>query len=80
MSEPESRTEHVESPDSVVDDLEEVAIAHAGHDPVAVVSLDDHRSLQETGYLLRSPENARRLVAAIEALESGGGIQRELIE
>jgi hypothetical protein len=34
---------------------------------------DDRRSADdETAYLLRDPENARRLVAAIERLESCG--------
>jgi hypothetical protein len=31
-------------------------------------------------YVLRSPENARRLLTAIERLESGGGTQHELAE
>jgi hypothetical protein len=34
----------------------------------------------ETIYLLASPENARRLVSAIERLEAGGGTQHELAE
>ena len=45
-----------------------------------IVSLDDYQSLKETAYLLRSPENARRLITAIERLESGGGTQHELAE
>jgi hypothetical protein len=34
----------------------------------------------ETAYLLRSPENARRLLESIAQLEAGQGIERELIE
>jgi antitoxin YefM len=45
-----------------------------------IVSLDDYQSLKETAYLLRSPGNARRLLAAIDRLESGGGVVREPIE
>ena len=30
-------------------------------------------------YLLRSPENARRLLASIDGLEHGGGIERDLL-
>jgi antitoxin YefM len=43
-----------------------------------IVSLDDYESLKETAYLLRSPENARRLLTAIERLESGAGTARDL--
>ncbi|MEU4764207.1 type II toxin-antitoxin system Phd/YefM family antitoxin [Actinosynnema sp. NPDC023794] len=45
-----------------------------------IVSLDDYQSLKEAAYLLRSPENARRLLNAIEQWESGGGTPRELAE
>jgi antitoxin YefM len=45
-----------------------------------VVSNDDHRSRKETAYLLRSPENARRLVASIERIGAGRGIRRDLAE
>ncbi|MHC5903352.1 type II toxin-antitoxin system Phd/YefM family antitoxin [Streptomyces sp. S6] len=48
------------------------------HEPVVIVSLEDYESLKETAYLLRSPANARRLLASIDELESGGGTVREL--
>jgi antitoxin YefM len=80
MSYSESRAKYAETLDSVVNDREEVVITRAGHEPVVMVSLDDYQSLKETAYLLRSPENARRLITAIERLESGGGIQHELAE
>ena len=35
--------------------------------------LHDYESLKETAYLLRTPENARRLLASIDRLESVGG-------
>ena len=63
--------------DTVTNDREEVIITRAGHDPVVVVSLDDYESLKETAYLLKSPANARRLLASIEQLENGGGTQRD---
>jgi antitoxin YefM len=47
---------------------------------VVIVSLEDYQSLKETAYLLRSPENARRLLASIGRLESGAGIERDLSE
>lgn len=80
MSYSESRAKYAETLDSVVNDREEVVITRAGHEPVVIVSLDDYQSLKETAYLLRSPENARRLLSAIEELESGGGEQHELAE
>ena len=80
MSYSESRARYAETLDSVVNDREEVVITRAGHEPVVIVSLDDYESLKETAYLLRRPENVRRLVTAIERLESGGGSQNELVE
>lgn len=76
----ESRAHYAETLDAVTNDHEEVVITRSGHDPVVIVSLDDYESLKETAYLLRSPENARRLVTAIERLTAGHGIQRELAE
>ncbi|CAB4734093.1 unannotated protein [freshwater metagenome] len=80
MSYTESRARYAEVLDSVVDDREEVVITRAGREPAVIVSLDDYESLKETAYLLRSPANARRLLASIEELESGRGVERELIE
>ncbi|WP_446663702.1 type II toxin-antitoxin system Phd/YefM family antitoxin [Flexivirga sp. B27] len=80
MSYTESRSKYAEVLDSVVDDREEVVITRAGHEPAVIVSLDDYESLKETAYLLRSPANARRLLASIDELEAGGGAERELLE
>lgn len=57
-----------------------MVITRAGHDSVVLVSLDDYQSLKETAYLLRSPENARRLLSSIERLEAGDGTRHELVE
>jgi antitoxin YefM len=80
MTYSESRARYAEVLNSVVDNREEVVITRAGHEPVVIVSLDDYESLKETAYLLRSPENARRLLAAIERLESGQSTPRNLVE
>ncbi|MFD1504816.1 type II toxin-antitoxin system prevent-host-death family antitoxin [Georgenia yuyongxinii] len=80
MSYSESRAKYAETLNSVVDNREEVVITRAGHDPVVIVSLDDYESLKETAYLLRSPENARRLLTSIERLEGGAGIVRDIEE
>lgn len=80
MSYSESRANYASTLDSVLDDREEVVITRAGKDAVVIVALDDYESLKETAYLLRSPANARRLLASIERLQSGGGVAHELIE
>ncbi len=80
MTYSESRAKYAETLNSVVDDREEVVITRAGHDPVVIVSLDDYESLKETAYLLRSPENARRLLASIDRLEAGRGSVRDPVE
>jgi len=76
----ESRANYAATLDAVVNDREEIVVSRAGHDPVVIVSLADYESLKETAYLLRSPRNAARLLAAIENLESGGGTVRDLVE
>ena len=80
MSYTESRARYAEVLDSVTNDREEVVITRSGHEPVVMVSLEDYESLRETAYLMRSPANARRLLDAMERLESGNGQAHELIE
>jgi antitoxin YefM len=58
------------------------------HDPVIItlnrdqsvvmLSLDDYESLQETAYLLRSPANAKRLIAFIESLNAGDTVRKSV--
>ncbi|MBW4552364.1 MAG: type II toxin-antitoxin system prevent-host-death family antitoxin [Aphanocapsa sp. GSE-SYN-MK-11-07L] len=66
--------------ESVCDDHAAVIITRKNERSVVMLSLEDYQALEETAYLLRSPKNARRLLAAIAELESGGGTARELIE
>lgn len=80
MSYTESRAHYAEMLDGVIDDREEVVITRAGHEPVVVVALEDYQSLKETAYLMRSPANARRLLDAMERLEAGRGVARDLVE
>jgi antitoxin YefM len=80
MSYTESRARYAEMLDGVINDREEVVITRAGHEPVVVVSLEDYESLKETAYLMRSPANARRLLDAMERLESGRGGAHDLVE
>lgn len=80
MSYSQSRAHYAEVLDSVAEDREEVVITRAGKEPVVIVSLDDYQSMKETAYLMRSPENARRLREAIDQLERGEGVVHELLE
>ncbi len=76
----ESRARYAETLNSVVDDREEVVITRAGRESVVMVSLEDYESLRESAYLLRSPENARRLLTSIGRLEAGHGEAHEPLE
>lgn len=80
MSYSESRAHYAATLDAVVDDREEVVITRAGHEPVVIVALDEYESLKESAYLLRNPTNARRLLASIERLESGDGVEHDPAE
>lgn len=43
-----------------------------------MISLEDYEALEETAYLLRSPANAKRLIASIEAAEQGDALVRDI--
>ncbi|UZR30195.1 type II toxin-antitoxin system Phd/YefM family antitoxin [Methylococcus mesophilus] len=66
--------------DRVCNDHEPLIITRNGEQSVVMLSLEDFKSLEETAYLLRSPANAKRLLAAIEALQAGKGQERKLAE
>lgn len=76
----ESRAKYAETLDAVINDREEVVVTRVGHEPVVIVSLDDYESLKETAYLLRSPENAARLLGSIARLEADRGTEHPLSE
>ncbi len=64
--------------DQVCRDRAPVVITRNRDQAVVMMSLDDYEELEETAHLLRSPANARRLLAAIQALESGKGKARKV--
>ena len=64
--------------DRVCIDHEPVIITRNRDQAVVMLSLDDYESLQETAYLLRSPANAKRLIASIESLNSGKTLKKNL--
>jgi antitoxin YefM len=61
-------------------DHEPLIITRNGEPSVVMVSLDDFKALEETAYLLRSPNNARRLMDAIDSLNASGGQEHALAE
>jgi antitoxin YefM len=64
----------------VCEDHEPLIITRNGDQSVVMLSLDDYKALEETAYLLRTPTNARRLLTSIAQLNSGQGVERELIK
>ena len=56
--------------DEVASTRETVIIRRRNADDVALIAADELESLQETAHLLRSPENAQRLLAALARARS----------
>jgi antitoxin YefM len=67
--------------DRVNADHEPVVITRDRGKPSAVLmSFEDFASFEETRYLLRSPANSERLLAALADLNSGKGDEHTLAE
>jgi antitoxin YefM len=64
--------------DRVCADHDPVIITRNRDQAVVMLSLDDYESLQETAYLLRSPANAKRLIASIESLNAGDSVRKSV--
>jgi antitoxin YefM len=71
--------------DRVTKDREVIIIQRRGSEDVAMISADELASLTETAYLMRSPQNAERLLSALaRALKNEGhsqsieGLQHEV--
>jgi len=62
--------------DRVTKDREIIIIQRRGSEDVAMISADELASLTETAYLMRSPENAERILSALaRALKNQGKSQ-----
>ena len=66
--------------DRVCDDHEALIITRNGEQAVVMLSLEDYKALEETSYLLRTPANAKRLLAAVTQLTANNGVERALAE
>ena len=70
----------------VVDQQETVIVRRRGARDVALIPASELAGLMETAHLLRSPQNARRLLAALRRAERGkskpgtiGELRREML-
>lgn len=59
--------------DEVAESGEPVIIKRRAGGDVALVSVEELAGLEATAHLLRSPENARRLLDSLEEVRLGGG-------
>ncbi len=66
--------------DRVCEDHSPLIITRQKEASVVMLSLADYQALAETAYLLRNPNNARRLLNAVEQLAAGGGQSRALVD
>ncbi|CAN5209757.1 YoeB-YefM toxin-antitoxin system antitoxin YefM [soil metagenome] len=75
-----TRQHFAEIMDKVNDDHAPMLITRQKGKPVVMISLEEYNSLEETTYLLRSPKNAKRIMAALEQIRKGEGKEHGLIE
>ena len=59
--------------DQVTKDREVVIIQRRGSEDVAMITADELSGILETAHLLRSPKNAKRLLAALDQARKGTG-------
>ena len=65
--------------DKVIDDVSDIIIKRKNGKDLVLISLDEYNSLKETTYLLTG-KNRDVLLNSINELESGKGIQKDLME
>ena len=66
--------------DRVCSDHQPMIITRNGQQSVVMLSLEDYQALKETAYLLRVPENAKRLIKVVVSLENGQGKEQILVD
>jgi antitoxin YefM len=65
---------------SVNEDHVPVVVTSQRGKPVVILSLDDFHAFEETAYLLRNHQGAKRLLESVEELRAGCGQIRDLTE
>ncbi len=66
--------------DAVCDNIDAVVVTRRKSRPVVIMSLEEYNSIKETDYLLRSPENKKRLLESIKEIRAGKAVEHDLIE
>jgi antitoxin YefM len=67
----EARANFSKLMDTVENDADVVIVKRRGHQRIAWISADELERMQETLYILRSPENIRRINQGIEEGKQG---------
>ena len=66
--------------DEVTKNREVVIIQRRGREDVAMITADELAGILETAHLLRSPNNAKRLLTAIDRVQKGAGSPQTIDE
>lgn len=64
--------------DEVTKNREVVIIQRRGSEDVAMITADELAGLLETAHLLRSPQNAKRLLTALDRVKNGAGVSQTI--
>ena len=64
--------------DEVTKNREVVIIRRRGREDVAMTTADELAGVLETAHLLRSPKNAKRLLAALDRVKKGTGVTQTI--
>ena len=78
MTYSEARAGFKQAMDDVCKHHDPTVITRQRGDHVVMMSLDDYNSMEETMYLLSSPNNAQRLMRGVEQVKAGKTKVREL--
>jgi antitoxin YefM len=66
--------------DEVTKNREVVIIQRRGSEDVALITADELAGIMETAHLLRSPNNAKRLLAALDRVRKASGAPQTIDE
>jgi antitoxin YefM len=66
--------------DEVTNNREVVIIQRRGSEDVALITADELAGIMETAHLLRSPNNAKRLLAALDRVRKASGVPQTIDE
>jgi antitoxin YefM len=66
--------------DQVIANMQPTILCNENGNKAVLISLDEFSAWQETMYLLSNPVNASRLLKSIQLAETGGFLEKPLIE